>query len=173
MIDQNRIVKDFHLFADGHSYLGLVQDVEPPKIAMKTEEVINGGMIAPAEVPMHLNVLNLGFTMNEYNAGMLSHVANSSADGVLLRLRLAVENCQFNSAQPVEHVMRGTMKEFDGSAAISVGKKSELKYQWSLSYYKLIVNNVDIFEIDVRTYMFKVRGVDIYAARKLALALGR
>lgn len=166
-----KLVKDFHTFVDGRSYTGLVQDVEPPKLVRKCEEVLNGGMIAAIDVPMHLEKLEMSFTTNEHNKNLLLLYGVASGSGVLLRLRLAVENCDPGAqAEPVEYVVRGIIREID-PGTVEVGKKSEIKYQMSLTYFRQSVNDEVVIEIDTLNYVFIVGGIDIYASRRRALAL--
>ncbi|VVE35052.1 phage major tail tube protein [Pandoraea fibrosis] len=166
-----KMVKDFHMFADGSSYLGLVQNVEPPKITRKTEEVMNGGMIAPAEVPMHLEKLEGSFTTNEFSRSLLLLYGHTSLSGILLRLCLATENHGPGAkVEPVEYVWRGMMKSID-PGTIERGKKTEVKHEFALTYFKQNVGGVTVFEIDTYNYVFKVGEQDIYAAYRTALGL--
>ena len=166
-----RTAKDFHLMADGRSYIGLIQNFEPPKLQKKTEEIINGGMIGPVEVDMHMDKMECNWTASEHNANMIALFGITDQQGVLLRVNVAVENCApGTSTEPVEYVLRGIVKEIDDGSN-EKGKKTEIKYTMSLSYYKKSINNVTVLEIDFINYVYSVNGVDQYAARRLALGI--
>jgi P2 family phage contractile tail tube protein len=166
-----KVTRDFHLMADGRSYIGLIQSFEAPKLQKKTEDILNGGMIGAVEIDMHLEKLECSWTANEHNAQMLALFGMVDQQGVMLRVRLAVENCAPGAAaEPVEYVLRGIVKEIDDGSA-EVGKKSEIKYSMGLSYYKKVVNNVPVLEVDFINYVYRVNGVDLYAARRAALGI--
>ena len=45
-----RVLKGFNLFVDGRGYAGKVEELELPKLTIKTEEFRSGGMVAPVEL---------------------------------------------------------------------------------------------------------------------------
>ena len=48
----NDILKNMSLFVDGRGYAGNVDELNLPKLALKTEEFRGGGMDAPIEIDM-------------------------------------------------------------------------------------------------------------------------
>lgn len=166
-----KTVRDFHLMADGRSYIGLIQNFEAPKIQKKTEEILNGGMGGAVEIDMHFEKMECSWTANEHIAQMIALFGIADQQGVMLRINLAVENCApGTSTEPVTYVVRGIVKEIDDGTA-EMGKKTEIKYSMALSYYKKEVNNVPILEIDFINYVYRVNGIDKYAARRAALGI--
>ncbi|MFM9500773.1 phage major tail tube protein, partial [Streptomyces galilaeus] len=45
-----QVIRAMNLFADGKGYAGVVEEVTPPKLTLKTEEFKAGGMDAPLEL---------------------------------------------------------------------------------------------------------------------------
>ena len=47
-----KILKNFNLFVDGRGYAGRTEEVTPPKLTIKTEELRAGGMDAPISIDL-------------------------------------------------------------------------------------------------------------------------
>jgi P2 family phage contractile tail tube protein len=66
-----KILKNFNLFIDGRGYVGKVEEVNPPKLNIKTEEFRAGGMDSPVMVDMGVEKLEGSFTLLEYDKDVL------------------------------------------------------------------------------------------------------
>nr|WP_262363471.1 phage major tail tube protein [Xylella fastidiosa] len=51
------LLKHLNLFIDGKGYAGQVEEINLPKLTLKTEEFRGGGMLAPVELTMGLEKL--------------------------------------------------------------------------------------------------------------------
>lgn len=162
--------KDFHLSADGRSYLGLIQNFEAPKLTKVMETLLNGGMLGKTEIDMGLDTMTCSWTASEHNATMIALFGITDPQGVLLRVAVAVENGSPSTAEPVEYLVRGVVKEMDDGTT-EVQKKTEVKYSMTLSYYKKSINGVPVLEIDTLNYVYNINGVDQMAARRAALGI--
>ena len=61
----SKILKNFNLFVDGRGYAGRAEEVTPPKLTIKTEEIRNGGMDAPISVDLGMEKLECQFILIE------------------------------------------------------------------------------------------------------------
>ena len=60
------VLKNMNLFVDGRGYAGVVDELTPPKLTMKTEEHRAGGMDAPVELDMGMEKLEASFSLKKY-----------------------------------------------------------------------------------------------------------
>ena len=58
-----KILKNFNLFIDGRGYVGKCEEVNPPKLSIKSEEYKAGGMDAPIAIDMGMEKLEASFTL--------------------------------------------------------------------------------------------------------------
>ncbi|WP_369674346.1 phage major tail tube protein, partial [Enterococcus faecium] len=61
-----QVIRAMNLFADGKGYAGVVEEVTPPKLTLKTEEFKAGGMDAPLELDQGMEKLECNFTVASY-----------------------------------------------------------------------------------------------------------
>lgn len=164
-----RKLKLMNLFIDGDQFLGSVNEVTTPKLAMKVEEYRAGGMIAPVEINLGIEKLEAEFKMGGY---MLDLVRKFGAeiDGVPLRFLGAYEQDDSGEVTSVEIVMRGRFSEIDNGNS-KVGDDTEQTYKVPLTYYKLIENGQEVVEIDSLNTIFKVDGKDRLEEHRKAIGL--
>ena len=65
-IEMPRLLKNMNLFVDGRGYAGRVDEVENPKLSLKTEEHRAGGMDLPVEVELGMEKLEASLTFSDY-----------------------------------------------------------------------------------------------------------
>ncbi|MDL2295612.1 phage major tail tube protein [Lachnospiraceae bacterium OttesenSCG-928-E19] len=85
-----KILKNFNLFVDGRGYAGRADEVTPPKLTIKTEEIRAGGMDAPAEVDMGMEKIETSFSLIEYDPDILTQFGVVSGNSVSITLRGAL-----------------------------------------------------------------------------------
>ena len=66
-----KILKNFNLFVDGRGYAGRAEEVTPPKLTIKTEELRAGGMDAPISIDLGMEKLECGFSLVEYDPNLM------------------------------------------------------------------------------------------------------
>ncbi|GHT98386.1 hypothetical protein FACS1894126_3800 [Alphaproteobacteria bacterium] len=59
-----KILKNFNVFVDGRGYAGRVEEVSLPKLSLKTDEFLAGGMDAPIEIDLGMEKLEADLTPN-------------------------------------------------------------------------------------------------------------
>lgn len=165
-----RKLKNFNLFVDGESFMGVASEVELPKLTRKMEEFRGGGMNGPVDTDMGMEKLEIGWTCG----GMVRQVFNqfglARADGVLLRFAGAYQRDDTGEVMAVEVVVRGRHNEIDPGTG-KAGDDTTLKVTSTLSYYKLVMDGEVVIEIDLLNMIESVGGEDRLAQQRTAIGL--
>jgi hypothetical protein len=165
-----RKLKNFNVFNDAQSYLGLVPEVTLPKLTRQMESYRAGGMNGPVKLDLGQNELEAELTLGGLITQVFQQYANTRVDGILLRFAGAYQEDGTGTVSAVEVVMRGRYEEIDSGNA-KVGENNDMKVKMPLSYYKLIIDGEEIIEIDVTNMVERVNGVDMLAKQRQALGL--
>lgn len=163
-------LKNFNVFNEGKSFMGIVEELKLPKLSRKMEDFRGGGMDGPVELDMGQEKLEIeqicgGFVVDAYSQYGCTKVA-----GIMLRFAGAYQREDTGDVLAVEIVVRGRHKEIDGGDAKS-GDKGKTSIKSVLSYYKLTVDGKEIIEIDLLGMIFKVNGVDMLEKQRKAIGL--
>ncbi len=152
-------LKNFNVFNDGLSYLGQVSELQLPKLAMAAEEYRGAGMLAPVDIDMGLEKLELEATYGGMVVGVLRQFGLTRIDGAMLRFVGAYQ--ADDSAGPVagELVVRGRHMEIDPGSA-KAGDDTEWKVKSTLSYLKWTIAGTEQVEIDVMNNVYRIGGTD-------------
>jgi P2 family phage contractile tail tube protein len=164
------ILKNFNLFSDGNSLMGIADEVTLPKLSRKTEDFQGGGMPMPVELDMGNEKIELDWSCAGFVADAVKQYGASKVGGSLLRFAGAYQREDTEEVQAVEIVVRGRHKEIDFGNA-KIGDKSQTKVKTVCSYYKLTVDGQVLFEIDALAMIFIVNGVDMLAKQRKAIGL--
>lgn len=164
-----RKLKNFNLSIDSVSYLGEAVETTLPKLTMKTEDYQSGGMFIPVAVNMGLEKLELEFKMGG-NEPSLIKLFGGTINGTAIRFNGAYQRDDTEQVDAVEIVCEGRVSEIDRGNQ-KAGDDTEHTYKVELTYYKEIVNNEEIVEIDALRNTYKVGGNDRLAEINKALAL--
>lgn len=164
------VLKNFNLFNDARSYMGLVEEVKLPKLSRKMEGFRGGGMNGEVDIDLGQEKLELSMTCAGFMEQVFKQYGTTKADGVLLRFAGAYQSDDTGKVQAVEIVARGRHKEIDLDNA-KAGDKGKLSVQSTLTYYKLTVDNVVLIEIDLLNMIEIVDGVDLLAAQRKAIGV--
>jgi len=163
------ILKNMSLFVDERGYAGNVEELQLPKLAMKTEEFRAGGMDAAIDVEMGMEKLECGFTLTRFDKEALKLFGLAPGKVAPLTMRGAVESEDGSTAAVIVN-LRGKIREID-FGSWKPGDKATLKASVSLRYYKLTHGGEVLHEIDVANMIRIVGGVDQLAAQRKALGL--
>ena len=163
-------LKNFNLFNDGHSYMGVVKEITLPKLTTKTEEWRGGGMDIPVDVDMGMEKLSVEWTVGGYVAQILKQYADQEVGGALLRMTGAIQQDDTGDVQAVELIMRGRHTELELGSA-KAGEDTDFKIVSSLSYYKLTIDGEELIEIDAMNMVKKIAGNDVLEPFRRALGI--
>lgn len=163
-------LKNFNVFNEGKSFMGIVEEVKLPKLSRKTEDFLGGGMVAPVEIDLGQEKLEIEQVLGGFSVDVYKQYGVTKANGVMLRFAGAYQRDDTAAVQAVEVVVRGRHKEIDPGDA-KVGDKSKTVVKSALTYYKLTVDGQEIIEIDTLGFIFKVDGKDMLEAQRKAIGL--
>lgn len=161
--------KNLNLFVDGRGYAGQIEEFNPPKLALMTEDFRGGGMDAPVEITMGMEKLECDFSLIAYDAEVLKLFGVAEGNLVPFVAREALESFD-GTITPVVHTMRGKIREIDPGTS-KPGDKPSLMVSMALTYYKLQHGATTVLEIDVENMVRVVNGVDALASQRAALGL--
>jgi len=156
-------LKQFNVFNDGTSYLGVAKQIELPKLKMAGEEYRGAGMLAPVDADLGLEKLEMTATYGGIVVGVLRQFGLTSADGAMLRFVGAYQSDSGGLPVAAELVTRGRHMELDPGSA-EAGEDTEWKVQSTLSYLKWTIKGRVEVEIDAIGGIYSIGGVDRMAA---------
>jgi P2 family phage contractile tail tube protein len=167
-----RKLKNLNLFNDANSYVGVVKSVTLPPLGRKMESYRGGGMNGPVKADLGFSDDGIQF---EWKTGGLDLVALRqfgavNAAGVALRFAGAFQQDDTGDVSAVEVVMRGRHETIE-MGDNQPGEDTEHSITTTCSYYKLIVDNEEIIEIDLLNFIEKVNGVDMLEKQRAAIGL--
>ena len=161
--------KNVHLSVDGRGYAGQLDDFNPPKLTLQTEEFRAGGMDMPIDVTMGMEKLVTDFGLKAYDRDVLSLFGVAQGASVPLIAREALESFD-GTVKTVIHTMRGKITEMDPGTS-KPGELPVLKVTMSLVYYKQQHGDKVIHEIDAENMIRVINGVDALAGIRAALGI--
>ncbi len=161
-----RVLKNFAAFVDGRGYAGRCDEVELPKLTIKTDEFRAGGMDAPVELDMGQEKMEAKLTFAEYNPDILGLFGKVDT---YLTLRGAIQR-QGEEAVPVIVRLFGTCKEID-SGNWKAGERGSMALSVSITTLSYEIAGVTLVDIDVQNMVRIVNGVDQLAGQRAALGI--
>jgi len=164
------VLKDFNLFVDGFGFFGKAEEINLPKLTLKTEEFRAGGMDAPIEVELGMEKLEADFTLAEYDPHTINLWGVQLGVSKSFTARGSMQNPSTGLAVPIVVTLRGRIKELD-MGTWKPGEAAKLKCQLMLDYYKMTTAGVDNIEIDVQGMIRKINGVDQLAQARINLGI--
>ncbi|MEW5763720.1 MAG: phage major tail tube protein [Acidobacteriota bacterium] len=163
------VLRNLNAFLDGRGYAGQVEELELPKLAVKTEEHRPGGYDAPVEIDQGMEKLEAAATLSGYDLDVLASWGLAPGKSIPWTFKgaLVSEDGTVNQAVvtlrgPVKGVEPGTWKP---------GEKSTLKVTMAPRYYKLAIGGTTVHEIDVENLKRIVNGEDQLQAIRNAIGL--
>ncbi len=161
--------KNYNIFFDGRGYAGLSEEFNAPKLALKTEDWMGGGMFADVELTMGMEKLNADFSLLCVDPDILARFSVVEGAWVPITAREALDSID-GTVKPLIHTMRGKVKEIDPGTS-KPGTKATTKITLSLIYYKLTHGVRVVQEIDLLNMIAMRDGIDAQAAIRSAIGL--
>lgn len=169
-----RKLKNFNLFNDGISWLGVVSEVQLPKLARKFEDFRAGGMDGSVGIDMGQENLEMEITAGGMITQVMLQYGSTKVGGDLpvgLRFAGAYQRDDTGEVKSVEIYTRGRWQEIDMGKA-KTGDSTEVKLKSRLTYYRLVEDGIPLIEIDLLNMKFIVGGViDRLAEQRRAIGL--
>lgn len=165
-----RSLKNFNVFLDGVSHMGIATVVTLPKLARTMEAHRGGGMNGGVYVDLGSEPLEITHTYAGHVDEAYKAFGSSKADGVLIRFAGAYQRDDTGEVDAVEVTIRGRHQEIDPGNS-EAGAKTELKVKTYCSYYKLTRNGNVLVEIDHQNFVEMIGGTDRLAEQRTALGI--
>ena len=162
-----KILKNFNLFVDGRGYAGVVNELNLPTLAIKTEDYRAGGMDTSIQLDLGMDQLTCDFTLNQYDSDVINAFGLSNGAQVPLVFRGGLSDEA--TVSPVVVTLTGAWNQVD-MGGWTAGDRPTLKVTVSVRYYKLEIDGKELIEIDVLNMVRKINGTDQLA--KLRTAIG-
>ena len=162
-------LKNFNVFADGVSLMGVIEEVGLPKLSRKLETFQGGGMVAPLDIDLGMEKLEAELTIADHDPEVFKLFGLLDNAATQITIRGAIQ-AQGMEAKPVIVNLRGGWKELD-AGTWKPGDKSTLKVSVAASYYKLTIDDEELIEIDAINLVRKVGGTDQMEAIRAAIGL--
>ena len=162
-----RVLKGFNLFVDGRGYAGKVEELELPKLTIKTEEFRAGGMDVPVELDMGMEKLECSFTLADIQADVLRQFGIGHNQPVALTFRGGF-GLGDGRTVPIAIKAQGMIRELD-HGTWKPGEKLQQKVTVALKYYSYSESGDMIHEIDVENMVRIINGVDMLAETRAAI----
>lgn len=143
-------LKRFNVFNTGANWLGLVDEIELPKIKKKTDEHRGSGMEAPAVIELGFEAMTAALTMGGQVRAQIVEFGLVGTNAINLRFSGAYQRDDTCAVEAVDVYMRGTYTEFDPGTG-KEGDKNKQKFTIALSYYKYVSDGDTLLEIDALT----------------------
>ncbi|EDW2791958.1 phage major tail tube protein [Salmonella enterica] len=163
-------LKFFNVFFDNTEYWGQCPELTLPKLTQKVENYRAGGM--PGSVAVNLGfddgALDVDVTMGGLIINLLKKFGTTTADGMQFRYSGSYQAEDSDTPDAIDVYLRGRFNEVDMGSA-KAGDDTSHKYTLKSTYYKLVVNDETIMEIDMINMIFTVDGVDVLAAHRKAI----
>ena len=166
-------LKRLNVFVDGQSYAGETEEFTPAKLTKKFEGYRSGGMPGSVQIDMGYDdsALDIDFTLGGVNIDMIARHSVNTIDGVQLRFAGAIQREDTGEVQSLEIVARGRFKEID-LGTYKAGDNSQTKVTMNCVYYKIMVDNRVLREIDIVNLVdIDENGVDQMAELRQAIGL--
>ena len=163
-----RQLYNFTVYADGGDYRGEIPEITLPTLARKLEEHRAGGMDGPIDFDFGQEKMEAELKGAGFLAGMASKWGYRQHDAVMLRFVGALSRGTSEAVEICEIVMRGRLTKLDPGSS-KAGDPTEQTYSYSLSYFRMTVGGVVMFEIDLVNMVCIVDGVDVLAEVRAAL----
>lgn len=167
-----RKLKHLNLFVDGDNWIGLVESFTPATLDKKWEAYRGGGMMGAAKVDMGYedDALDISFVMGGVEENLLRKHSTQTVDGILLRFAGSYQRDDTGDVTAVEIVARGRFTNHENGEQ-KTGENTQYTISMVNTYYKVVVDGEDIFEIDTVNLLEIVNGEDKMEAHRAAIGL--
>lgn len=164
------ILKNFNVFNDGQSFMGMIDEIKLPNVSRKFEDYQGGGMDGSVGIDMGMDKMEMEQTCSGFVAAAYSGFGLTKASGALIRFAGACQRDDTGEVTAVEIVARGRHQAIEHSDA-KIGDKGKTTIKSRLTYYKLTVAGEVVMEVDLLGFTFVVKGKDMLADQRAAIGL--
>jgi len=165
-------VTNANIYADGASWLGKAKEVQLPENPFKMVDHEALGMAGMVELFAGLDKMEATLQWNSIYAQALAKATNPNQP---INLQVRANMRQRTSAGltdevPVVATLTAQPKNLP-AMNFKQHENVELESKFNVSYFKLEVDGVSIYEVDLLANIFKIDGVDILAKYRANLGV--
>lgn len=151
-----------NVYLNGVNLLGRAEEVQLPQIKHKMAEHKALGMVGSAEFFAGIDKMECKIKWNALYPAVLTQCSNPF-NAAMIQVRASLET--YNGTGRIKEVpatafIIGTFKEFP-LGNIKPQENAEYETTMSVTYAKLIVDKMEVFEIDVLQNIYKVSAIDV------------
>ena len=163
----NRVRQIITASLQGFPLMATIDEFEPPKIEMETEEM-RGGRFVSEDMATGMKALSCKLTLNGIGLPIMGALGVTGGDEVMLTVQEAGID-QDDNEWFAYYVCSGKLKVFE-EKTLKMKDKPITTLEIMLRSYQRFENGVPMTDIDTRTQKVIVNGVDLLkGARRLAL----
>lgn len=162
-----RTIRNFNAFVDGFSYFGLALEAKLPQPKIQTEAHRGAGMDGPVGQDVGMEALSAEVTFSEHRRELLTMFGTTDKKLVLRPAQVAPDG---PSADTIIASIGGLVTVAETSD-LKPGANSPLKLIWDVRYYRLEMNGIEIYEIDLVAGIRRINGVDQLAGIRRAMGI--
>lgn len=151
-----------NVYLNGVNLLGRAEEVQLPQIKHKMAEHKALGMVGSAEFFAGIDKMECKIKWNALYPAVLTQCSNPF-NAAMIQVRASLETYNGTgriSEVPATAFIIGTFKEFP-LGNIKPQENAEYETTMAVTYAKLIVDKMEVFEIDVLQNIYKVGMVDV------------
>ena len=163
------VLRKFVVWADGFGKLGEGENCKLPTMEINSEEFRGGGMDAPSKVDLGMNALTLEFKLSSMDPQVYNLWGLSPGQEKQFTIRGALAHQDGTPFAAIASCVGNQMKV--ESDAFEPAKKILHTFTVELNYYKLVVGENLLYEIDVINARRIVAGVDQLRQDRISLGL--
>lgn len=154
-------IRDANVYVDGTTTHGYASEITLPDIEASMSEYKALGMVGTKELFQGFAKMETSIKWNAPSEEILQACADPRKSVALMvrTSREVYENGSVASEQPVTYYLKGCSKNFN-AGAFKAKDDTETETKFAVSYFKMIQNGVEIYELDVDNNIFKIGGVD-------------
>ncbi len=166
MVDLPKTLNKFTAFVDGQGFAGKITEGTPPKLVLKVEEFIAGGMVTPIDLAMP-EVEKMEFSFSVKETSSILHANFGKPD-----LAFTIRGAQGygDQTEAVIYEMRGLLKEID-AGSWKPGGDAQSKYSFTARALKLTIGSNVVINIDAVNMILEINGKDMLSLTRSALGL--
>lgn len=159
-----------NVYIDDINFVGRALEVDIVKVKTKTTDHQTLAMVGPLELFQGIEKMEAKIKWAVFNQDVMTGMSPTVAQKLTIRVaQQEYQNSSVSATSSVRAVMVGRPKEV-APAQIKAGEGS-LESNYAVDYFKMTVKDVDVIEIDIPNYIYRIDGVDIYTDVRSALGI--
>ncbi|MFZ4546724.1 MAG: phage major tail tube protein [Bacteroidales bacterium] len=165
-------IRDANVYVGAESTHGFASEITLPDIEASMSEYKALGMVGTKELFQGFGKMESAIKWNAPSEAILKACSDprKSVDLMVRTSREVYENGSVAREEPVIYYLKGVSKNFN-AGSFKPKDDTETETKFAVSYFKMIQNGNEIYELDVDNNIFKIGGSDQLANYRANLGL--